>query len=192
MFTGLIADIGTITAATVQAGGVRLSIASHFPDILLGESIACNGACLTVVAIDGGTFDVELSPETLARTEKSYWQRGSTLNLERALNVGDRLGGHFVTGHVDGVAELLTLQEDGGCFALTLRAPAALSKYIATKGSVTLNGISLTVNRVEGDDFDVMIIPHTWAHTTLHTLQPHARLHLEIDLLARYVERLQG
>jgi riboflavin synthase len=190
MFTGLITAIGTITAAHETAGGKRLTIVSEYENLVLGESIACNGACLTVVAINGGNFDVELSSETLACTEKTYWQEGGTLNLERALQVGDRLGGHFVTGHVDGLAELMSITPHGDCFALTLRAPQALSKFIAAKGSVTLNGISLTVNRVENDDFEVMIIPHTWQHTTLNTLQPNAHLHLEIDLLARYLERV--
>ncbi len=188
MFTGLITAIGTVAAFD----GTWLTVASNYENITLGESIACNGACLTVVAINGSTFDVALSPETLDCTENSYWKKDGTLNLERALQVGDRLGGHFVTGHVDGLAEILSITPEGDCFALTLRAPHTLSKFIAAKGSVTLNGISLTVNRVNDDDFEVMIIPHTWANTTLHTLKPGDLLHLEIDLLARYLDRLKS
>lgn len=204
MFTGLITDIGTISAVESMSAGVRLTIVSGYDRLVVGESIACNGACLTVVNViprssrdpdpaiqRGDSFDVELSSETLACTEKSYWKKDGKLNLERALQVGDRLGGHFVTGHVDSLAEILSIKPEGDCFALNVRAPQTLSKFIAAKGSVTLNGISLTVNRVSGDDFEVMIIPHSWANTTLNTLKPGDRLHLEIDLLARYLARLK-
>ncbi len=191
MFTGLITAIGTITAARMHNGAARLTIASPYADLVVGESIACHGVCLTVSASDETTFDVVLSPETLRCTAADVWIPGGRLNLERALRVGDRLGGHFVTGHVDALAELSACAPQGDCLALTVEVPASLSGAIVPKGSVALNGVSLTVNTVEGTRFHAMLIPHTLIHTTFHTLAAPTQLHLEIDLLARYLDRLR-
>lgn len=191
MFTGIISSIGTIEART-QRGDLRLRIACAWDDFTMGESIACSGACLTVVEYGGGHFSVDLSSETLARTAPGMWEKGRKLNLERALKMGDALDGHLVTGHVDGVAKLISVTETGGSHELCFEAPAALSRFIAEKGSVTLDGVSLTVNKVDGTKFHVNIIPHTWENTTLGLLQSGDSVNLEIDLIARYVARLLG
>ena len=157
----------------------------------LGQSVACSGICLTVTGMEEGGFTADLSAETLACTTAQYWQTGTKLNLERALKMGDELGGHLVSGHVDGVASLHEITPAGDAYNLTITPPIELLRFIAPKGSVTLDGISLTVNHVTPDAFTVMIIPHTWQHTTLHTATAGTRLNLEVDLLARYVARLQ-
>lgn len=197
MFTGIITDIGRVLAVS-QRGDLHARIATGWTveDIDIGASIACDGICLTVTATGRtgaqGWFDVDISAETVARTALSRrpWQEGRRLNLERALRVGDELGGHIVSGHVDGVAEVIGLREEGESLRLRLRAPAALARFIAPKGSVALNGTSLTVNEVEGTKFGVNLIPHTRQVTTWGEVQAGDAVNLEIDTLARYVARL--
>jgi len=195
MFTGIVTDMGEIVQLQ-QAGDLRARIATAYPveTIDLGASIACDGVCLTVVATGKDPrpwFDVQISAETVSKTNVGGWMTGKRLNLERALKVGDELGGHIVSGHVDGVAEILSATPEGDSTRFRFRAPAHLAGFIAPKGSVALNGTSLTVNEVEGTDFGVNIIPHTKAVTTWGTAKPGDHVNLEIDTLARYVARLQ-
>lgn len=195
MFTGIVTDIGEVMQLT-QAGDLRVRIATGYPvaDIDIGASIACDGCCLTVVATGAearGWFDVDVSAESVARTNIGRWAVGSRINLERALKVGDELGGHIVSGHVDGVAEIIAMRDEGDSTRLGLRAPDALAGFIAPKGSVALNGTSLTVNEVAGAEFGVNIIPHTRQVTTWGTARTGDLVNLEIDTLARYVARLQ-
>ncbi|AOZ70193.1 riboflavin synthase subunit alpha [Rhodobacter xanthinilyticus] len=192
MFTGIITDLGEVRALE-QAGDLRARIGCHYAmeGVDLGASIACNGVCLTVIETGADWFDVQISAESVSKTNIGGWAVGSALNLERALKVGDELGGHIVSGHVDGVAEIVGLREEGASTRFTFRAPEALARYIAPKGSVALNGTSLTVNEVSGCDFGVNIIPHTKAVTTWGTAALGDRVNLEIDTLARYVARLQ-
>ena len=197
MFTGIVTDIGEVVAVRQRAEGLhRIKIACSYPraSIAEGASIACSGACLTVVAIgeeDGRTwFSVDAAAETLRLTTVGGWRHGTKINLERPLKVGDELGGHVVAGHVDGLATLVKREELTEMAALTLRAPAALSRFIAPKGSVTLDGVSLTVNEVDGDTFTVLIIPHTLKVTTLGALAAGAEVNLEVDPMARYAARL--
>lgn len=192
MFTGIITDLGEVRALE-QAGDLRARIGCHYAmeGVDLGASIACNGVCLTVIETGADWFDVQISAESVSKTNIGGWAVGTALNLERALKVGDELGGHIVSGHVDGVAEIVGLREEGASTRFTFRAPEALARYIAPKGSVALNGTSLTVNEVSGCDFGVNIIPHTKAVTTWGTAALGDRVNLEIDTLARYVARLQ-
>ncbi len=192
MFSGIIADVGTITRAEDRSGGLRLSVETHelgLGDAQLGDSFAVNGVCLTVVKIDRNIFTVDVSRETLNCTVGLEAQ-GARVNLEKALRLADRLGGHLVSGHVDGVGEVMEFTDLGESWKLVVRAPQALAKYIAMKGSITINGVSLTVNEVEGAVFNVNLIPHTLAVTTLNELCAGAKVNLEIDLIARYVERM--
>jgi riboflavin synthase len=197
MFSGIINDLGEVIEVHEKAENLRrMDIAcSYNPDsIEIGASIACSGICLTVVdrgpAGNRAFFAVDTAAETLRATTAASWRRGTKLNLERSLRLGDELGGHLVSGHVDGVAELLARDDFLDSAALSLRAPAGLARFIAPKGSVALDGVSLTVNEVNGDTFSVLIIPHTLKVTTLGSLQPGAKLNLEIDLMARYAARL--
>ena len=190
MFTGIIADVGTIADKQERDGGLRLRIATNrlgLDDVQLGDSIAVNGVCLTVIKLEGNSFTVDVSRETLNCTV-GLEQQGALANLEKALRLADRLGGHLVSGHVDGVGEVLEFVNLGESWKLSVRAPKALAKYIAEKGSVTINGVSLTVNKVEGAVFEVNLIPHTLQQTTLQGLHIDSRVNLEIDLIARYVE----
>lgn len=195
IFTGIITDIGTVRSAE-QKGDLRLTIhASYDMDTVdLGASIACSGVCLTVVDKGEDWFAVDVSEETIARTADTLWQEGARLNLERALKVGDELGGHIVTGHVDAVATVTGAEEAGGSTRLTIEAPRALGGAIAPKGSITLDGVSLTVNEVEDDGertrFTVNLIPHTAEHTTFDRITEGRTLNLEIDVLARYLDRM--
>ena len=195
MFTGIITDIGTVRSAE-ERGDRRLVIGCGQPldDVSMGASIACSGACLTVVDKGSDWFAVDVSEETRKRTAPGLWEEGARLNLERALNMGDELGGHLVTGHVDAVAEILSADEVGGSIDIGIVAPRRLGGGLAAKGSVTLDGVSLTVNTVEdrGDDtfFTVNLIPHTAEKTTLAGAAPGRKLNLEIDVLARYIERM--
>jgi len=192
MFSGIIADVGIITRADDRDGGLRLSVATEvlgMDDVQLGDSIAVNGVCLTAVAIDGRTFTVDVSRETLNCTVGLEHQ-GAHVNLEKALRLSDRLGGHMVSGHVDGVGEVVAFNDIGESWRLVVRAPHQLAKFIAVKGSITINGVSLTVNHVAGSEFEVNLIPHTLDVTTLNELKTGARVNLEIDLIARYVERM--
>jgi riboflavin synthase len=194
MFTGIITDIGCVLE-TKQRGDLRARIGTAYDvsRIDIGASIACDGVCLTVVDLGSqpqNWFDVEISAETVSKTNLSGWASGKRINLERALKVGDELGGHIVSGHVDGVAEVISMRNEGDSTRVTLRAALALAKYIAPKGSVALNGTSLTVNEVEGRDFGINFIPHTKAVTTWGDVATGDLVNLEIDTLARYVARL--
>ena len=192
MFSGIIADVGLITRAEDRDGGLRLSVATEalgMDDVRVGDSIAVNGVCLTVVKKDGAVFTVDVSRETLNCTV-GLERQGGHVNLEKALRLSDRLGGHLVSGHVDGVGEVVAFNDIGESWRLAVRAPQKLAKYIATKGSITINGVSLTVNHVAGSEFDVNLIPHTLEATTLNELQAGSKVNLEIDLIARYVERM--
>jgi len=192
MFSGIIADVGTITRAEDREGGLRLSVSTKalgMGDVQLGDSIAVNGVCLTVVGKKSETFTVDVSRETLNCTAGLEAQ-GARVNLEKALRLSDRLGGHLVSGHVDGVGEIVAFNDLGESWKLVVRAPQALAKYIAAKGSITINGVSLTVNEVDGAVFNVNLIPHTLAVTTLNELRAGSKVNLEIDLIARYVERM--
>jgi len=191
MFTGIITDIGQIEQLE-QRGDLRARIATSYDmaRVDMGASIACDGVCLTVVNKGQGWFDVDISAESVSKTNISNWAPGHRINLERALRVGDELGGHIVSGHVDGVAEVVGLRKEGDSTRVTFRAPEALARFIAEKGSVALNGTSLTVNEVQGRDFGVNFIPHTQAATTWGAVAVGDRVNLEIDTLARYVARL--
>ena len=191
MFTGIITDIGEVRELE-QRGDLRARLATAFDTgtIDIGASIACDGVCLTAVAVGPDWFDVEISAETVSKTNIEAWSVGYRVNLERALKVGDELGGHIVSGHVDGLAEVLSLRDEGDSTRVMLRAPEHLARYIASKGSVALNGTSLTVNEVDGRDFGINFIPHTKVATTWGGVQPGDRINLEIDTLARYVARL--
>ena len=193
MFTGIITDVGRVRAVERQ-GDTRFTIETVFDmeTVPIGASIANNGVCLTVVEKGPGWFAVQASAETLSKTTLGGWTEGTRVNLERALKVGDELGGHIVSGHVDGVATVVEVRPDGESKRYTFEAPANLAKYIASKGSVALDGVSLTVNEVEGARFGVNIIPHTQIATTFGALKPGDRINLEIDMLARYVARLAG
>lgn len=191
MFTGIITDIGTVQGLT-QRGDLRARIGTAYDTagIDIGASIACDGVCLTVVALGEDWFDVDVSAETLSKTNLGQWADGRRVNLERALKVGDELGGHIVSGHVDGLAEIVAIADEGDSTRVTLSAPKDLARFIAPKGSVALNGTSLTVNEVEGCDFGINFIPHTKQMTTWGDAAVGDPVNLEIDTLARYVARL--
>ena len=191
MFTGIITDVGRIEAAE-QRGDLRLRIATRYDmaTVDLGASIACSGVCLTVVAKGEGWFAVDLSQETLSRTAPDLWNEGGRLNLERALKVGDELGGHIVTGHVDGLGEIVSAEPVGDSTVVRIAAPEALAPYIAAKGSISLDGVSLTVNEVDGTIFSINLIPHTARETTFDAVPVGRKLHIEIDILARYLGRM--
>ncbi|MEX5597328.1 riboflavin synthase [Pseudophaeobacter sp. C1-32P7] len=191
MFTGIITDVGTIKALE-QEGDLRARISTSYDTagIDLGASIASDGVCLTVIELGPDWYDVQISAETVSKTNIGAWTVGKRVNLERALKVGDELGGHIVSGHVDGVAEVVDITDEGDSTRVTLRAPKDLARFIAPKGSVALNGTSLTVNDVEGCDFGINFIPHTKEVTTWGDVKLGDKVHLEIDTLARYVARL--
>jgi riboflavin synthase len=192
MFSGIIADVGAIERAEDRQGGLRLTVATQrlgMDDVQLGDSIAVNGVCLTVVEMSGNNFVVDVSRETLDCTI-GLDRQGAHVNLEKALRLSDRLGGHLVSGHVDGVGEVVSFDDIGESWRLVVRAPQELAKYVAMKGSITINGVSLTVNRVDGAEFEVNLIPHTLEVTTLSELKAGSKVNLEIDLIARYVERM--
>ncbi len=191
MFTGIITDVGEIVALE-QRGDLKARIKTAYDTsgIELGASIASDGVCLTVIALGNDWYDVEISAETVSKTNLGDWTEGRPVNLERALKVGDELGGHIVSGHVDGVAEIVAMKDEGDSTRFTFKAPESLAKFIAPKGSVALNGTSLTVNEVDGCDFGVNIIPHTKEVTTWGHSKVGDKINLEIDTLARYVARL--
>lgn len=193
MFTGIVAAVGRVREAKPARGGRRLVIDSGglgLKDVSTGDSIAVNGACLTVVARKARTFEVDVSRETLACT--TGFAAGSRVNLEKSMRLADRLGGHLVSGHVDGVGTVARIGKAGASRVIAVKVPAKLSKYVARKGSITVNGVSLTVNDVKGAEFTVNLIPHTLAATNLGELQAGGRVNLEVDILARYVERLKN
>ena len=202
MFTGIVTDIGEVIELE-QKGDLRARIKTAYEtaSILIGASIACDGVCLTVVDVGDDWFDVEISAETVSKTTIGYplqnksgpsWQKGRKVNLERALKVGDELGGHIVSGHVDGVAKIIQLAEVGDSTEVMLEAPKNLAKYIAVKGSVALNGTSLTVNKVDGHLFSINFIPHTKTVTTWGQMSLGDPVNIEIDTMARYVDRLNA
>lgn len=191
MFTGIIEAVGRIKQVEQRDRGVRLTVESDrldFSDVAIGDSIAANGVCLTVIALAGQAYAVDVSQETLNCTVGL--DGTGELNLEKAMRLSDRLGGHLVSGHVDGVGEVVTFEPVGESHLLSIRAPSDLARYIAPKGSITVNGVSLTVNEVRGHTFDINLIPHTIEVTTLKHLKPGSRVNLEVDMLARYVDRL--
>lgn len=193
MFTGIVTDLGRLAAReNAGDGDLRLVFETAFDlaGIEIGASIACSGCCLTVVAKDAGRFSADVSAETLSKTTLGDWQVGRPVNLERSLKLGDELGGHLVYGHVDGVARVEAIEPEGESLRFLFSAPEELARYIAPKGSVALDGVSLTVNEVEAERFGVNIIPHTAQVTSFGTLAPGDRVNLEIDMLARYVARL--
>jgi riboflavin synthase len=191
LFTGIVIATGSIHSSTPTDKGARIEIASgglDMTDVHVGDSIAVDGCCLTVIEKTARGFLVDVSQETIDCT--TGFAIGRTVNLEKALRLSDRLGGHLVSGHVDGVGDVTRFEQVGESWLLEVRVPAELAKYIARKGSITINGVSLTVNHVEGERFDVNLIPHTLAVTNLQSLHAAARVNLEVDLVARYVERL--
>ena len=192
MFTGLIEDVGTVRSLDRSGTAGRLVVTTALPleTVAIGDSVAVNGACLTVVTKGGGALAFDVSPETLSRTALGGLSPGSRVNLERALRVGDRLGGHLVTGHIDCVATVAERCEVSGNILISFRIPHEVARYFVAKGSVAVDGISLTVNTVSDDSFSVNIIPHTAAQTTLVTLSPGARVNIETDIIGKYVERL--
>lgn len=197
MFTGIVEAQGRIGTVEPVGGDVRLTIVTdgtYLDGVNLGDSIAVNGVCLTAVALPPRGFVADVSVETLDATTARHWRAGTPVNLERALTPNKPLGGHMMSGHVDGVGRLVEKHEDARSWRLTFETPAALSRYVAKKGSIAIDGVSLTVNAVAGTGagtrFEVNIVPHTWTHTTLGVLAPGGEVNLEVDLIARYLERL--
>lgn len=191
MFTGIITDIGTVRTIT-KAGDTRFEITTAYDlsTVDMGASIACNGCCLTVIEKGPDWFAIQASAETLSKTTLGGWRQGTRVNLERAMKIGDELGGHIVSGHVDGLGEIVSITPDGDSKRFRFRVPHELARFIAPKGSVAVDGTSLTVNEVEGNVFGVNIIPHTQAVTTWGSMAEGQRVNIEIDMLARYVARL--
>lgn len=195
MFTGIIQSVGRVRAIEPRGGDVRLSIATgdlDLSDVQLGDSIAVAGCCLTAVTLDAGGFAADVSNESLSLTTLGTLKNGDAVNLEKALRLADRLGGHLVSGHVDGLGTVVSVRPDGRSQRWTFEVPADLARYIAHKGSVTIDGTSLTVNEVEGTRFGVNLIPHTVEHTTFADRRPGDAVNIEVDVVARYVERLLG
>lgn len=193
MFTGIIASIGKIESVQVKGGDIRLQVATQdldLSDVKLGDSIANNGVCLTVIAMGQGSLSFDVSRESLDRTSLGNVKAGSEVNLEKALAVGDRLGGHFVSGHVDGLGKVIIKQESARSVQFRYEVPAGLERYIAEKGSITIDGTSLTVNKAENNWFEVNIIPHTMQETIMKGYRVGTQVNLEVDLIARYLERL--
>lgn len=193
MFTGIVESLGTIAAIEERGGDTRLAIATGELDISrvqLGDSIAVNGVCLTAVELPGNGFVADVSRETLSLTTAGLWQVGDPVNLERALTPDSRLGGHMVAGHVDDIGEVVSRHSDARSERFRLRVPAALARYIAHKGSVAVDGVSLTINRVEGAEFEINIVPHTLERTVIGGYQPGVKVNIEVDVIARYLERL--
>jgi riboflavin synthase len=196
VFTGIVTATGTIRRLTPIGAGQDMRVAIGTPSgwlegVAIGASICCSGCCLTVVSLEGDLFEVEISAESLSRTTLGGWREGTRINLERSLRMGDEMGGHVVSGHVDGVAEVLSITPENGSHRWSFQLPPTLARFVAEKGSITIDGVSLTVNQVEGARFGVNLIPHTTEVTALGALAPGARVNIEIDMLARYVARLR-
>lgn len=193
MFTGIIESIGTVRDMQPKGGDLRLTIATgklDMRDVALGDSIAVNGVCLTAIEFDGSSFSADVSRETLSLTSLGNLNRGSKVNLEKALTLQTRLGGHLVSGHVDGLGEVISRHDDARSVRFSIRAPDNLAKYIAAKGSITIDGTSLTVNKVEGSSFELNIVPHTLQETIIADYRSGSKVNLEVDVIARYLERL--
>ncbi|HDY84788.1 hypothetical protein LCGC14_0565860 [marine sediment metagenome] len=193
MFTGIIAAIGKIESVQAKGGDIRLQVATQsldLSDVKLGDSVANNGVCLTVIAMNEGSLSFDVSRESLDRTSLGNVKAGSEVNLEKALAVGDRLGGHFVSGHVDGLGKVINKQESARSVQFRFEVPAGLERYIAEKGSICIDGTSLTVNKAENNWFEVNIIPHTMQETVMKSYRIGSQVNLEVDLIARYLERL--
>lgn len=193
MFTGIIETQGTVTLLEKRGGDARLGIeapAIDWSSVAVGDSIATNGVCLTAIEINAQGYFADVSAETLSLTTIGTWKSGTRVNLERALTPSSRLGGHIVSGHVDGIGEVLTRTSDARSERFLIRAPANLAKYVAHKGSITIDGTSLTVNQINGNEFDINIVPHTLQVTIIGGYQPGTKVNLEVDVLARYLERL--
>ena len=193
MFTGIITAIGEVAKFEPRGGDVRLTINTgtlDLSDVRLGDSIACNGACLTAVELTGQGFVADVSVETLSLTTIGSWVTGQRINLEKAMQATDRFGGHIVSGHVDAIGEVTAIDEDARSWRFRVRSPSNIAKYIAHKGSITLDGTSLTVNTVQGADFELNIVPHTMNHTIMGDYILGSKVNLEVDLVARYLERL--
>ncbi|PZR12756.1 MAG: riboflavin synthase [Archangium gephyra] len=191
MFTGLVTDLGTVERVT-QGPVTDLWVASSFTDFVMGESIACDGVCLTVVEWRGTSFKVQVAPETLRRSTAGSWTVGTRVNLERALRMGDRLGGHWVQGHVDAVGQLRDVRPEGGTIVLTFSLPSSIAAFFVEKGSVCIDGVSLTVTAVGPDSFSVMLIPETQQKTSLGRKRPGDSVNLEADIIGKYVARMMG
>ncbi len=193
MFTGIVTDIGRVRKVEPTARDRRYEIETAWDTsgLDLGASVSHAGCCLTVVETGPGWFAVEVSGETLDKTTLGRWSAGDAVNLERAARLGDEMGGHVVSGHIDGLGRVISIEPEGGSHRMTVEAPEPLHRYIAAKGSITVDGVSLTVNAVEGQSFGLNIIPHTWTATTLGALKPGDAVNLEIDMLARYLARWQ-
>ena len=191
MFTGIVTDVGRLRAVRETNRDLRFEVETSFDlsTIDMGASISHAGCCLTIVEKGDNWFAVEISGETISLTTLGTWKEGDPINLERAARVGDELGGHIVSGHVDGVGEVISVEPEGGSHRVKIRVPRPLHRFIAPKGSITVDGVSLTVNQVEDDVFGVNLIPHTWDVTTLGRLKPGVKVNLEIDMLARYLAR---
>jgi riboflavin synthase len=193
MFTGIIQSIGTVRDMQPKGGDMRLSIATgklDMNDVALGDSIAVNGVCLTAIAFDGSSFSADVSRETLSLTSLGNLNRGSSVNLEKALTLQTRLGGHLVSGHVDGLGEVISRHDDGRSVRFSIRTPDSLAKYISAKGSICIDGTSLTVNKVDGSTFELNIVPHTLEETIIAGYHAGTKVNLEVDIIARYLERL--
>lgn len=193
MFTGIIETLGEIAATSKHCGDLRLQVLAQdldWQDVRLGDSIATNGVCLTVVDLTGNSFWADVSTETLALTTVGEWQPGRRVNLEKAMMPSSRLGGHIVSGHVDGIGEVIERHADARSERFRIKAPDTLARYVAQKGSITVDGTSLTVNAVDGALFDLNIVPHTLTHTIIGDYQPGTKVNLEVDVIARYLERL--
>ena len=193
MFTGIISAIGKVDKKESVGGDIRLTIDAgnlNLSDVGLGDSIACNGACLTAVELTRTGFIADVSIETINLTDIGQWRLGQRINLEKAMRATDRFGGHIVSGHVDGIGEVISLEEDARSWRFRFRAPKDLAKYIAHIGSITVDGTSLTVNKVEGSEFELNIVPHTMLHTVMGDYSVGTKIHLEVDIVARYLERL--
>lgn len=193
MFTGIIEDIGVIQSLQPSGEDIRLTIKPHkldLSDVALGDSIANNGVCLTVTALSGTTFSADVSHETIKRTGFAHYQAGSKVNLEKALQANGRLGGHIVSGHVDGLGQVLSVENVGRYVEIWLQAPDSLAKYLAEKGSITVDGVSLTVNKVNGSQFLITLIPHSLQQTIIGLYKVGTQVNLEVDVIARYLERL--
>lgn len=193
MFTGIIQATGTIADLQEKGGDIAMAVNTgklELSDVELGDSIAVNGVCLTVVEMTESSFTADVSRETLSLTSLAEISTGSKVNLEKALTLQTRLGGHLVSGHVDGLGEVLARKNDGRSEHFTIKVPDDLAKYIAAKGSITIDGVSLTVNRVDGSNFEINIVPHTLQETIIEQYQPGTKINLEVDVVARYLERL--